>query len=67
MATLQIADQWDPKTGKPTHYLQLSPEKFKEAAKNLTASFSTFLTDLSNGLKGFDTSSEDIIKLLFPR
>lgn len=67
MATLQIADQWDPKTGKPTHYLQLSPEKFKEAAKNLTASFSTFLTDLSKGLKGFDISSMDIIKLLFPR
>ena len=66
MASMQIADQWD-KNGNPIHYLKLSPQKFKEAAKNLTEAFSTFLTDLSNGLKGFDVTSLAIMQLLFPR
>ena len=66
MASLQIADQWD-KNGNPIHYLKLTPSKFKDAAKNLTDAFSTFLKDLSDGLKGFDISSMAIIQLLFPR
>ena len=60
MASMQIADQWD-KNGNPIHYLKLSPSKFKDAAKNLTDAFSTFLKDLSEGLKGFDTASLAII------
>lgn len=67
MASLKIADEWDPKTGKVTHYLQLTPEAFKEAAKNLTESFTTFLTELSNGMAGFDIKSIAIIDILFPR
>ncbi len=67
MASLKIADEWDPKTGNPTHYLQLTPEAFKEAALNLTESFKSFLMNLSDGLKGFDLASIAIINLLFPR
>lgn len=66
MASLKIADEWD-KDGKPTHYLQLKPEAFKEAAANLTSAFSTFLTDLNKGLEGFDLKSIAVINLLFPR
>ena len=66
MASMQIADQWD-KNGNPIHYLKLTPSKFKDAAKNLTDAFSTFLKDLSDGLKGFDATSLAIIQLLFPR
>ena len=66
MASLQVADKWD-KNGNPIHYLKLEPSKFKEAAENLTGAFSTFLTDLSKGLKGFDEDSMDIIQSLFPR
>ena len=66
MASLQVADQWD-KNGNPIHYLKLEPNKFKEAAENLTGAFSTFLTDLSGGLKGFDIESLAIMQLLFPR
>ena len=65
MASLKIADEWD-KNGKPTHYLQLTPAAFKEAAVNLTSSFSIFLTNLSKGLEGFDLKSVAILKLLFP-
>ena len=66
MASLKIADEWDPKTGKATHYMQLTPEAFKEAAKNLTAAFKTFLDDLNKGFQSFDIKSISIIKLLFP-
>ena len=66
MASMQVADQWD-KNGNPIHYLKLEPNKFKEAAENLAGAFSTFLTDLSNGLKGFDIASLAVIQLLFPR
>jgi len=60
MASMQVADQWD-KNGNPIHYLKLEPNKFKEAAENLVGAFSTFLTDLSNGLKEFDITSLAVI------
>jgi len=66
MASLKIADEWD-QNGKPTHYLKLEPDAFGQAASNLTTSFSTFLSELSNGLNSFDIASLAIMNLLFPR
>lgn len=35
IAVLMVPDQWDPKTGKPTHYLQLSEDHFLNMGINV--------------------------------
>lgn len=68
MASMQVADQWD-KNGNPIHYLKLEPSKFKEAAKNLTDAFTTFINNLTSGLDTLTNldSTKKILKTLFPR
>jgi phage-related protein len=63
MASMKIADAWD-KNGKPTHYLQLSPDKFEEAAKNLTNSFSVFVTELGKAFSKIDRKARKNMKKL---
>lgn len=68
MASLQIADQWD-KNGNPIHYLKLEPNKFNEAADNLTGAFTTFINKLTSGLDSLTNldDTKKILKTLFPR
>lgn len=63
MASLQVADQWD-KNGNPIHYLKLEPNKFNEAADNLTWAFTTFISELGKGLEDVSIKSAIVLKLL---
>lgn len=63
MASLQVADQWD-KNGNPIHYLKLEPNKFNEAADNLTGAFTTFISELGKGLEDVSIKSTIVLKLL---
>ena len=63
MASLQVADQWD-KNGNPIHYLKLEPNKFNEAADNLTGAFTTFISELGKGLEDVSIKSAIVLKLL---
>lgn len=46
VATLRFADEWDPETGKPTHYAQLDREDFMNAAGMITDGFKNFVSSL---------------------
>ena len=64
MSSMSVPDKWD-KDGNPISYRKLDPEKdFKVAAVNLSSAFSTFLTELGNGLKGLGFISTGILAIV---
>ena len=48
VATLRFADEWDPETGKPTHYTQLDRDAFMTASNMISDGFSKFVTGLKD-------------------
>jgi len=45
-ASLSIADEWNPKTGKPIHYKQLTSNDFTAVIDNISLIVNTFITAL---------------------
>lgn len=63
MASMKIADEWD-ENGKPTHYMRLNPELFKNAAVNLSKAFSVFVTELGKAFTTIDKKARKNMKKL---
>ena len=48
MASMQIADRWDPETGKPIHYTKLTRSDFRGAAQSVGDIVTCLIKALSN-------------------
>ena len=65
IATLQIPNEWDPKTGKATSYVTLTPNDFSNAASSISEILTTVTLAVAN--LNIDTDSvEEKIQSILP-